>query len=362
MRKLATIRTISNIDPIEGRDQIGLATIDGWKVIVRFEDFNVGDKCVYCEIDSVLPDKPEFEHLRSKNFRIKTMKMAGVLSQGIAFSLRILPEGEYNVGDDVTDIIGVKQYVAGMDAFPERKVRKLTLWQKFLKMLGVRKYQNNMMPCPSFIKKTDQERVQNIPWMVDKIKSMSPETVYISEKLDGSSATYLLEKKLFGYKFTVCSRNYALKDSPNDRYWQIARKYDIKNKLIDFMKQRRGGGTKLDWVCIQGEMVGPKIQENRYHLKDLEFYVFNLITDEGGLFPQGMNVLSLEGYGFKFVPMVDTKKFLDSVNNVEDILKKADGKSALYSGGWREGVVIRNWSNTISFKVISNKFLLKNKL
>ena len=126
MRKLATIRTISNIDPIEGRDQIGLATIDGWKVIVRFEDFNVGDKCVYCEIDSVLPDKPEFEHLRSKNFRIKTMKMAGVLSQGIAFSLRILPEGAYNVGDDVTDIIGVQQYVADMDSFPERKVRKLT--------------------------------------------------------------------------------------------------------------------------------------------------------------------------------------------------------------------------------------------
>ena len=119
MRKLATIREITEIQPIEGRDRIVLATVDGWHVIVTKEDFNVGTKCVYCEIDSVLPEKPEFEFLRSKKFRIRTMKMAGVISQGICFPLSILPVkkdgSEYEIGEDVTDIIGVKQYEETMD-------------------------------------------------------------------------------------------------------------------------------------------------------------------------------------------------------------------------------------------------------
>lgn len=98
---------------------MSLRSIDGWSVIVKKNEFQVGDKCVYCEIDSVLPEKPEFEFLRNKNFRIKTMKMGGVISQGICFPLSILPESEYKVGDDVTDIMGVKQYEPTMDREPK---------------------------------------------------------------------------------------------------------------------------------------------------------------------------------------------------------------------------------------------------
>lgn len=91
MRTLASIKTISDILPIESKDRIVLAMVDGWSVIVKKDEFHIGDSCVYVEIDSVLPEKPEFEFLRSKNFRIKTMKMAGVISQGICFPLSILP-------------------------------------------------------------------------------------------------------------------------------------------------------------------------------------------------------------------------------------------------------------------------------
>ena len=85
MRQLASVKKIASLNPIPGKDRIELATVDGWTVIVKKGEFWVDGPCVYVEIDSVLPDKPEFEFLRPKDFRIRTMKMAGVISQGICF-------------------------------------------------------------------------------------------------------------------------------------------------------------------------------------------------------------------------------------------------------------------------------------
>ena len=110
MRKLASIKTISEIHPIPNKDRIELAIVEGWQIIVKKDEFKVGGRCVFVEIDSILPEKPEFEFLRSKKFRIKTMKMSGVISQGICFPLSILPEGNYNIEDDVSDLIGIKKY------------------------------------------------------------------------------------------------------------------------------------------------------------------------------------------------------------------------------------------------------------
>ena len=90
MRQLASIKEVKDIIPIEGKDRIELAIIDGWSVIIKKDEFKVGDKCIYVEIDSVMPDRPEFDFLRGKNFRIKTMKMAGVISQGICFPTTLL--------------------------------------------------------------------------------------------------------------------------------------------------------------------------------------------------------------------------------------------------------------------------------
>jgi RNA ligase (TIGR02306 family) len=119
MRKLASIKTISSIMPIEGKDRIVLAMVDGWSVIVKKDEFQVGDKCVYCEIDSVMPETEQFEFLRSKKFRIKTMRMSGVVSQGICFPMSILPDGSYEIEQDVTEILGIKQYEDTMDVEPE---------------------------------------------------------------------------------------------------------------------------------------------------------------------------------------------------------------------------------------------------
>ena len=171
MRNLAHIETIDWISPIEGKDRIVLAGILGWTVIVQKADFAVGDKVVFCEIDSVFPEKPEFEFLRKNNFRIKTMKMAGVLSQGICFPLSMLPLGDYNVGDDVTELMGITQYEPTMDKEPSSVAQ--TLSKKYPKFLMRMKwFRKLVLPkdrqggFPDFISKTDETRIQNAPQML----------------------------------------------------------------------------------------------------------------------------------------------------------------------------------------------------
>lgn len=107
MRKLASIQTISEIHPIEGKDRIVLATVEGWHIIVQKSDFKVGDKCVLIEIDSVLPETPWFEFLRPKKFKIKTLKLSNTVSQGIAFPLSIFENYGNLIRDDDGNIIGV---------------------------------------------------------------------------------------------------------------------------------------------------------------------------------------------------------------------------------------------------------------
>ena len=166
MRTLASIRKIEWLKPIEGRDRIELAGVLGWQVIVKREEFAVGDLCVFCEIDSVLPEKPEFEFLRPKNFRIRTMKLGSTVSQGIVFPLSILPpkkKGEYELDEDVTAVIGVTQYEPTMDKEPDTTSSKKTKWPRWLMrhawfrslVLGKKKKKGGF---PSFISKTDEVR------------------------------------------------------------------------------------------------------------------------------------------------------------------------------------------------------------
>ena len=153
-------------------DRIVLATVLGWTVIVQ-KDFKVGDKIVFAEIDSVFPEKPEFEFLRSKKFRIKTMKMGGVISQGIVFPLSILPKGKYKLGDDVTDIIGITQYEPTMDKedAEECSASAAKNYPKFLmKMAWFRKRvlsEKEDKGFPDFINKTDEIRIQNAPYYLN---------------------------------------------------------------------------------------------------------------------------------------------------------------------------------------------------
>lgn len=190
MRELATIRKVGEIYPIPERDRIELAMIDGWSVIVKKDEFKAGDLCVYIEIDSVLPPIPEFEFLSSKKYRIKTMKMAGVISQGICFPLSILPKSNYKEGDNVTETLGVKQYEPTMDIeVTERQPKKHTwLHSKLMRFRLYREIYRRVSnvtekKCgfPSFVSRTDEPRIQNMPHILKnkRIKYIA------TEKLDG---------------------------------------------------------------------------------------------------------------------------------------------------------------------------------
>ena len=355
MRHLATIQTIDALEPIPGKDRIVLATVLGWRVIVQKADYNVGDKCVYVEIDSVLPEKPEFEFLRSKNFRIKTMKMAGVISQGICFPLTILPEGQYGIGQDVTDIIGIKQYEPEMDDPIQPRTNassKLSKYPAFLRrfawfrrlVLGPKQKNGEF---PSFISKTDETRIQTAPWML-----ADPTPYTFTEKIDGTSGTFALvkHKHLFRttYEYIVCSRNRRLPVNDGSIYWQVSEKYRIKDKLMNLIGDNQ-------WVAIQGECIGPKIQGNKYKVQEPFLYVFNLLKPSGrepSLKAKGI----LSCFDLDFVPIVAESVKLPAT--VDEMLALAHGDSAL-GDNLREGLVCRSIDGKQSFKAVDPEFLLK---
>lgn len=354
MRKLASIKQISAIAPIEGKDLIGLATVDGWGVIIQKSQFQPGDKCVYVEIDSVMPEKPEFEFLRKRDFRIRTLKMAGVISQGICFPLSILPpkkKGEYELEEDVTDVIGVKQYEPTMDKEPERQEKKK--YPRFLMrfkwfrqlMLGPKKKGG----FPSFVSKTDETRIQNMPFILrDKREWIA------TEKIDGQSGTFALvrHKRPWPlkdrYEYIVCSRNLRLGKPDNSSYWRVSERYKIENALRNMIGDR-------DWIAIQGECVASNVQGNKYKVSEPDLYVFNLIYPTGRL---GSKVAKsiIENHGMKFVPIVEEHYVLP--DTVQEVLDYAHGQSAI-GDTIREGIVFRSEDGAHSFKAVDPLFLLK---
>ena len=356
MRKLATIREISENRPIEGKDRIQLSTVDGWHVITTKEDFPVGAKCVYVEIDSVMPEKPEFEFLKSKKYRIRTMKMSGVISQGICFPLTILPPkkdgSEYEIGEDVTDIIGVTQYEETMDndrELSEQKTNKkfpkwLMRFAWFRKLVLPKKTKGGF---PSFVSKTDEERIQNMPWICEDKREWTA-----TEKIDGQSGTFALVKHKgllrTKYEYIVCSRNLRLGAKDNSSYWHVSDKYNIENALKNMIGDR-------EWIALQGECIGPKIQKNKYGVKECDLYIFNLIYPTGRV--DSITAKSIcENKGFNFVPIIADHVVLP--DTVDEVLKYATGQSQL-ADTMREGIVFRSRDGKQSFKAVSPEFLIR---
>ena len=352
-RKLASVQVIKNLAPIEGRDRIMLAEIEGWHVIVGKDDFHVGDKCVYIEIDSVLdPNNPVFEQARKRANRIRTMKMAGVYSEGIAYPLSILPNGDWKEGDDVTELLHITKYdeYAG-DDMPCRQVvkkNKYTKWQLFwYKIFGFPKKKENEFP--SLVSKTDETRIQNVP---DALKYKKP--VVVTEKVDGCSMTAIIEHTGFllpKEKFTLASRNRSL-EKDNSHYWRIAEEYDLQERM-SLMLEEWGS----PWLAIQGEVAGPAIQSNPYKMKELDFFVFNIIDPSGRWSTEKMAEWCYR-YGLSYVPILDTNYILP--DTVDDMLKYATGPSLLNPEVLREGVVIRSKDGQKSFKAVSPEYLVKH--
>jgi len=336
--------------------------VDGWSVIVQKSEFKAGDKCVYVEIDSVLPDKPEFEFLKNKggkSLRIKTMKMAGCISQGICFPLSILPDGHYELGDDVTDIIGITKWEpkydtdeVSSDIKPSKKYPKWLMRFKWFRRLFLSK--KECKGFPAFVSKTDETRIQNAPWYLD----MPGPWIY-TEKVDGQSGTFICAKKPKKFKwmkdqfeYIVCSRNMRLWKKDSSSYWAVSDRYDIENVLKSLIHM-----LGVDWVCIQGECVGPRVQGNKYHLGQPDLYVFNLITPSGRWNSlSGKNLV--ETFGMKWVPIVESN-IMVLPETVDEMLQEAHGTSQLYDT-LREGLVVRSEQGDKSFKAVDPLFLIQH--
>lgn len=343
LRKLATIRVISDIRPIEGADMIELATVGGWNVVVGKDvGHKVGDHVVYCEIDSYLPIREEFEFLRrssfkkmgdQEGFRLKTIKLRGQVSQGLILPIGVVLITQFAIantlheGMDVTEMLGIVKYEPPIPAELSGKVKGM---------------------FPSFLRKTDEERVQNLSKEYEEWKIQSKHQFYVTEKLDGSSATYYIKDGEFG----VCSRNLELLETEDNTFWKVARELDLENKM-------KSVGIN---ISLQGELIGESVQGNPYKIKGqtVRFFTgFDIDKYERISFPELFVLLA--DMGLEFVPVLNQEFGFTLPDTVEDMLKYAEAKSVLNNKTEREGVVVRSLDGTISFKSISNKFLLNQK-
>lgn len=330
MRKLASIQKIKEIEPIEGPDAIEKAYVLGWQLVIRKGEFSVGDLCVYCEIDSILPDRPEFEFVRAKSNRIKTIRLRGQISQGICFPLSVLPEGTEIAEDlDVTEVLGVTRFEPPIPANLAGTIKGL---------------------FPSFIPKTDETRVQ----VLEKVLTAYAGTeCYVTEKLDGSSVTFYRKDGEFG----VCSRNLNLEFNEDNSMWKFA----VVNRLEEKLKVLNRN------IALQGEIIGEGIQKNKYKLRGQHIYFFNVFDiDTYSYFSLKDAKALLEELELNIVPILEEHYLLES--SVDALITKSKLKSVLNKDTIAEGIVIRPveekidkyvMQGRVSFKAINPDFLIK---
>jgi RNA ligase (TIGR02306 family) len=322
----------------------------GWQVIVKKGDFKIDDLCIFAEIDSIFPEKPEFEFLRLKHFRIKTMKMKGVLSQGIIFSLHILGPDVYTgmlrdhysgktnlIGLDISDLIGVIKFELPISP-------------------GQKGNTKGNFPL-DIIPKTDEMRLQSVPKLLDEMRGMN---IYITEKLDGTSFTGIY----LNGELRVCSRNLELREGdpvsihvPEDVYWRVAHNFNLIEKL------KRYGGN----IAIQGEICGEGIAGNPLGLKGQHLFVFNIYDiDTHKYLDFQYFVMVASNLGLRTVPILEVKENFNMT--LEELLKYAEGKYNNTKNN-REGIVLRPIKEThskvlggrMSCKLINNDYLLKEE-
>lgn len=342
-RSLASIVRISKLIPIEGADRILLAQIKGWKCIVKIDEFIEGDLGVYFEIDSIVDkDDPTFDFLKGK-MRIKTVKMRGVVSQGLLLPLTCLVSRGYDISvlkedENVTEKMGVQKYIAK---------------EEMEQYGGKSSEQKN--PFPNFCKKTDEPRLQNNTLFLDMIKGRQ---IIITRKEDGSSGTFSFKNGVFG----IHSRNTTLiePDASTTQYFFVKDKFEIERKMVEL-------GLN---IAIQGEVVGPKINGNRMKLTEYDYRVFNIYDINNQLYLNWSSVVEITSkLSLNTVPIVfegcadqlelTVDAFLELAKKQFYVLNENPKKCVL-----AEGIVVKtiDYEPRVSFKVISNEYLLKHDL
>ena len=399
-RELAYVVRVDDIKPIEGRDRVECAVVGGWTIMVRKGQFHPGSLGIYFEIDSQVPEKEPFMFLAQKKFKIKTQKYKTPNGQFWSQGLLMAPEdfnwymndirtaiiemdatndeGYHAVDNEsrfLTKRLGVTYAVAednarksgSMDKYKKMAQRNPKLfakkpirwlmrrnWGKKLLFALFGKKKDKKGGWPAWVKKTDEERVQNMPWILQ-----NKEPWIATEKIDGTSTTFTMKRGKFGkFDFYVCSRNVVF-DKPDKTcfydsnvYLEMAEKYDIENALKDILKSN----PKLEWVTIQGETYGPGIQKRDYSATEHEFAAFNFITSTEGRWNSLKAKELLSFYDIPWVPIIDKEFILP--DTVEELLDIATDMSVI-DGGMREGLVFRSLDGAQSFKAVSNEFLMK---
>ena len=383
-RALAYVVTIDEIKPIEGYDRVEYARTNGWWVIIgKNDNLQVGDKCVYFEVDSKVNAEDErFAFLEKRNYKIKTQKMCKVISQGLLMPLSVFPEiSDADVNTDVTETLKVTYAVEEDNARkgkvdPDAKYKSMAArhqkifkqkwarwlmrrsWGKKLMFMFFGKKKDRPRTFPThfpFVHKTDEERCENIPWVLGYERPL-----IVTEKLDGTSSTYILErKKQHKYEFYVLSRNVRQADEKQECYhdhniyWDMAFKYDIECHLKEYLENN----PDCPYVCIQGESVG-SVPGNPLKLPEDDLYCFNFIDGRTGRIASltGKNIVAQ--WGMKWVPILDEHYMVP--NDMEEFKQFATAKSVVNPNVLREGIVLRDPTNDFSFKNVSREYLLKH--
>lgn len=385
-RALAYTARCGKIEKIEGADNIELMSVLGWKVITKIGEFHEGDLCVYFEIDSKLPEKEWSEFMASKKYKVKTMKLGKfkVISQGLALPLSVfdveIPNEE---GVDVTDLLGVTYAVEEDNARKSNKVNKDKKYQSmaarhaklfkkpFFRWMMRRKWgrkllfmifgkkKDNPRGWPThfpYIHKTDEERCENLVNVVLGYKN----PLIVTEKLDGTSTTFILERKGRNkFEFYVLSRNVRQADEnqktyhDHNIYWDMAFKYDVENKMREYLEKN----PDCPYVCIQGESVGT-VQGNPLKLAEDDFYCFNFIDGRVGRVDSVTGNDIVAAWNIKWVPILDTNYMMPT--DMEEFKQFATAKSVVNPKVMREGIVLRDPTNDFSFKNVSREYLLKH--
>ena len=404
VRELAYVVTIDNIEPIPGYDRVEWATVGGWKVIVQKGQFNIGDPAIYFEIDSKVPsDKECFAFLEKRHYKVKTLKMCKVISQGLLmhaedFGWEIIFDGtktpyiydgeKVHYADDESRFLTEKLGVTYADVEDnQRKAKNVDPNAKFTSMkarhkkffsnpiikklwkhkwfrnfifvfLGKKKDKPRGFPTKfPYVKRSDEERVENMPWILE-----DKEPWVKTQKIDGTSSTYILERTGKNkFEEYVCSRNVRQltpsqknyhTDIEGNVYWMMADKY----KIFDFLKSYLIENN-LDYVCLQGETAGPSLQGNPHKFKEICFFGYNFIRSDTGRMNSVEAAKICNAVGIPWVPIADEAYILP--DDMETLKLDADGP-CLVGEGLREGWVYRSLDGQRSFKNVSREYLLKH--
>ena len=332
MNPLATIQKLSNVKKHPNADKLFTAQIEEFQVVTG-ADVEDGAIVVYFSIDSILPELDIFEFMRPRNFLVSMVKLRGEISNGLIIPIMELkdhlPDDWFDV--DINDLIGLN-------------VTEALGVKKFCKPVPAQMNGEIVGDFPTdILSKTDEDRLENYP---NLMQDLIGNDVYVTSKLDGSSATFL---KIRG-AFRVCTLNVEVAENYDNTLWKLAKKYSLIESLPD-------------GFAIQCECVGEKIQNNPLKLKGSELFVFNVIDLKTR----------------KLLPFDDIVEFCKKLNNIPQVellyrgifkwntiqeIKQFANETKYPCGSYGEGIVIRlcdpkyNFSigKELSLKIISENY------